>query len=708
MSRGIKLPDNPSEWGFKGKNFLLTIGIDDYQHWKPLHNAVKDVRDLTQMLTERYQFSSDDVVMLFNEAATEDQIRQTLLEVKRSISPEDNLILYFSGHGHYDLELDEGYWVPANARVGNPSDYISNSDVLKWVRAIKTHHTLIVVDSCFSGTLVSHSRSAILSEKYPSCRIFASGRKELVEDGAPGTNSPFAKALLSRLSRNTDRTLRASELIQAVTKVVESEAGQAPVEGRLKDAGDEGGEFVFHLKVTESDIWASVINSNSAEEYAKYIDYFPDGMYLLEAKTKLSELTDDSDWRNAMGRSSPAALTEYLEAHPRGKYYAEAFKKLEELEENDTWQSAKTKNAVTGYMDYLRKYPTGRFAGLARKNIDAHKNTLQQPEQELMEDELEDIQDGETKTVDRKTQFKEVMNEAEGLFAKLAYTDCIRKYEVALSLYQQHYVPDKRFIEQRIKSATTHLTYLEHLEDGKRAVTEGNYALALEFFKKARSVDDTPKIREWITHAEQKRRGDFQFTQVKGTVSGTQGDGKQKKKSSLKPLLWVLGVVVLGVIVVAVIAVVSSVNDLNHGLEVYEPAKSDLNYDPVVDSKSEDLITTREPAYVPPPKVSVRTLVSGTWNVHDRSFGGYSVAATGVLAPASWVFYKNGSLAYWENGVSVNGTWTLNEGSNSFTSVISIPNLGITAYISEIDDAYMTIVSTEMLGQFTNYLVRVD
>jgi hypothetical protein len=78
------------------------------------------------------------------------------------------------------------------------------------------------------------------------------------------------------------------------------------------------------------------------------------------------------------------------------------------------------------------------------------------------------------------------------------------------------------------------------------------------------------------------------------------------------------------------------------------------------------------------------------------------------LAPASWVFYKNGSLAYWENGVSVNGTWTLNEGSNSFTSVISIPNLGITAYISEIDDAYMTIVSTEMLGQFTNYLVRVD
>ena len=217
MERGIKLPQSPSEWGFKGENYLLIIGIDHYANWKPLHNAVKDIRDISRMLTERYQFEASHTISLIDDEATEDNIRQKLLDVKRSITPEDNLVILFSGHGHYDSDLDEGYWVPANARKDNPSDYISNSDVLKWIRAIKTHHTLLVVDSCFSGTLVSQSRSEVLSEKYPSCRIFASGRKELVDDGVPGTNSPFAKAILSRLSHNTDRVMRASELIQNVT-----------------------------------------------------------------------------------------------------------------------------------------------------------------------------------------------------------------------------------------------------------------------------------------------------------------------------------------------------------------------------------------------------------------------------------------------------------------------------------------------------------
>jgi len=718
MSRGIKLPEDPSEWGFKGKNYLLTIGIDAYAHWKPLNNAVRDVQDLTKMLTERYQFAPDEVMMLFNEEATEDNIRKTLLDVKRSMTPEDNLILYFSGHGHYDKELDEGYWVPANARVDRPSDYISNSDVLKWVRAIKTHHTLIVVDSCFSGTLVSQSRSAVLSEKYPSCRIFASGRKELVDDGAPGTHSPFAKAILSRLSHNTDRTLRASELIQAVTKVVESEAGQAPIEGRIKDAGDEGGEFVFHLKVTEGEIWESVVAANSAEEYAKYVDYFPDGKYILEARKKLSELTDEKDWSLALELSTPASLAEYLEGHPRGTHYAEAFSKLEELEENESWQNAKLRNAVTGYMEYLRKYPSGRFSGLARKNLDTLKASLQQPEQELVQDELENIDDGQIKTLDRKSEFKEVMNIAEGLFANMDYRECVEKYRTALSLFQPHYVPDKRFIEQRIKAAEKHLSYLENLEDGKRAVTDGNYALALEFFRKARSIDDTPKIREWITHAEKKLRGDFQFTPVGGNAKGPGVRQKKKKSGGLRVFFWTLGIAAILVIGFFVAAVISSINDKSDGFNDYTPANdasSSALSDDAGFSKDQAYNQTDVPDYedvksvaTSPAMTSVSPLVPGTWGVNDRYLGGYSMSAAGTLVPASWVFYNNGTLAYWEGGVAYYGSWTLTEGRGSFTSVISIPDIGITGYISEIDQYKMSIITTEMLGQVTNYLVRID
>src|SRR5690242_18178669 len=113
MERGIKLPQSPSEWGFKGENYLLMIGIDNYANWKPLHNAVKDVRDISKLLTERYQFEATHLISLIDDEATEDNIRQKLLEVKKNITPEDNLIVFFSGHGHYDEDLDEGYWVPS-------------------------------------------------------------------------------------------------------------------------------------------------------------------------------------------------------------------------------------------------------------------------------------------------------------------------------------------------------------------------------------------------------------------------------------------------------------------------------------------------------------------------------------------------------------------------------------------------------------------
>ncbi len=648
MERGIKLPQSPSEWGFKGENYLLTIGINQYANWKPLRNAVKDVQDISKMLTERYQFETAHSVSLIDDQATEDNIREKLMNVKRSITTEDNLIIIYSGHGYYDPDLDEGYWVPANARKDNPSDYISNSDVLKWIRAIRTHHTLMLVDSCFSGTLVSQSRSEVLSEKYPSCRIFASGRKELVDDGVPGTNSPFAKAILSRLSHNTDRVMRASELIQSVTRIVESEAGQAPIEGRIKDAGDEGGEFVFHLKVTEDEIWASVIDANTAEEYSKYVDYYPDGHHVLEAKTKLSQLTDEDDWKRAIELSSPESLTQYLEVHPRGAHNDDALGRLEELEENQAWQLAKTRNTVSAFMDYLRKYPSGRFETLAKKNLDSLKLSLKQHEQDLVSDELEGIKDVSDKTVDNKEQYKKLINDAEGFYAQMIYEKCINKYEEALTLFQNHYVPDRKFIEQRIASAKSRIGYVEFLDNGKEAVTAGNYTLALEYFKKAKNIDDTPKIREWIKHAELKQSGGIISPSVVNTPSIPVIINK-KKSSGISTLLWVLGFFILAIIVVVIYSVISSARDLNKGYD-YISTPSDVPS--TVQDESPATQNERSAIILP------SDIIWGSWKVTDT--GTYS---------AVWNFTSSGITIDYA-GVTYSGSWQV----LGFTLNVNVPN----------------------------------
>jgi uncharacterized caspase-like protein len=100
-----------------GKNYVLAIGIDAYEHWQPLSNAVKDAQEFVQVLTQQYQFEADEVFTLFNEQATEGRIYQAIREMKRRLEPRDNLVVYYSGHGHYDEEFDEGYWIPGECET---------------------------------------------------------------------------------------------------------------------------------------------------------------------------------------------------------------------------------------------------------------------------------------------------------------------------------------------------------------------------------------------------------------------------------------------------------------------------------------------------------------------------------------------------------------------------------------------------------------
>ncbi len=695
MERGIKLPQSTSEWGFKGENYLLIIGIDQYKHWKPLHNAVKDVRDISRLLTERYQFEPARVITLFDDEATEDNIRKTLLGIKKTITKEDNLVVFYSGHGCYDADLDEGYWVPANARKDNPSDYISNSDVLKWIRSIKTHHTLIVVDSCFSGTLVSQSRSEVLSEKYPSSRIFASGRKELVDDGVPGTNSPFAKAILGRLSYNTDRVLRASELIQNVTKAVESQAGQGPIEGRLRDAGDQGGEFVFHLKVTEEEIWNTVVNKNTAEEYSKYIEYYPDGRHVPAARSKLSELTDAEDWNRALELSTANSLTQYLEAHPRGIHNEDAISRLEELEEIDAWQLAKTRNSVSSLMDYLRKYPSGRFEAIARNKLENLKQDMKQPEQDRVHDELESLIDTSVSTKDNKDQYKKLINEAEGLFAQRAYEESIEKYQQALQLNESHFVPNKAFVFQRIDAAKKKIRYSDFQKDGNDALQIGNYDLALEYFKKAQSIEDSAQVRNNIELA--KRRGSILVPPPMPVVR------KEKKSTRTAAVMWTIAIIVFVSIVYGIYDAADNTN-----------ASASMATDPtnvIQDNSSPSgniAMTEEEPSAIVN-TVATAEMIYGSWIVTDRVIAGVSTAQIGTLIPASWVFHENNTVYYYLGNNTYSGTWysTGQDLSVTFPSIGNYPG-----YISEINGGSMVWVTTEvLLGSqvtVTNYLTQAN
>ncbi len=233
------------------KNYLIVIGIDKYSIWPQLNNAVADADSIKQILIKDYRFDPGNVTVLLNAQATRSNIYQVLRDHIEKISPRDNLMIYYSGHGYFDKLLSEGYWVPVDADTKDMSAYIPNSQVLKIIENINSQHTFLAVDACFSGSLFASASRGYSEhvEKYKSRWGLASGRLETVSDGAIGTNSPFAKGFMEFLVKNKDPKVPVSDLIQFVKKKVVEANEQTPVGNPLKGVGDEGGEFIFYRRL---------------------------------------------------------------------------------------------------------------------------------------------------------------------------------------------------------------------------------------------------------------------------------------------------------------------------------------------------------------------------------------------------------------------------------------------------------------------------
>jgi len=232
------------------KNHLLVIGVNNYVYWPKLNNAVKDATDIASVLMGKYNFEFSNVTVLKDEQATRSNIYNSLRSLIEKISQNDNLVIYFSGHGYFDDLLSEGYWIPVDAKVNSSGEYISNTEILKILGNINSQHTFLVADACFSGALFADSRRGYTDnvEKFRSRWGLASGRLEVVSDGSIGNNSPFAKRFIEYLQQTEKEKFAVSELVQYVKTQVAEDTNQTPIGNPLKALGDEGGEMVFYKK----------------------------------------------------------------------------------------------------------------------------------------------------------------------------------------------------------------------------------------------------------------------------------------------------------------------------------------------------------------------------------------------------------------------------------------------------------------------------
>jgi WD40 repeat protein len=239
-----------SEMLANAKNYLMVIGIDKYTSWPQLTNAVYDATSLTALLQQKYGFLPENTFTVLDSTATKQGVLDVFKKVVETVGVNDNLLIYYSGHGFFDNTFGEGYWIPVNGVKGQESDYIPNSTILQLMKRVNAKHTLLVADACFSGSLFEESNRGYIESvsQLRSRWAITSGRLEYVSDGAFGKHSPFNETILSILTNNTKDALPVSELLQQVKTEVANKTQQTPVGNPLKNAGDEGGEFIFRLK----------------------------------------------------------------------------------------------------------------------------------------------------------------------------------------------------------------------------------------------------------------------------------------------------------------------------------------------------------------------------------------------------------------------------------------------------------------------------
>lgn len=240
-----------------GNYYALIIGIDNYSgSWKALNNAVNDAKAVENILKAKYKFNNFKT--LYNEKANRTNIISSLEWLVANVKPDDNVFIYYSGHGEFKKSLNKGYWVPYGANTLSTSEYISNSDIQTFIKGIQSNHTLLVADACFSGDIFRGNTMSVPFENSPkyykkvhslkSRQAMTSGGLEPVMDGGQEGHSVFAYYLLKALKENNSDMMDASQVFGKLKIPVYNNSDQSPDFKPIGKSGDEGGQFIFMKK----------------------------------------------------------------------------------------------------------------------------------------------------------------------------------------------------------------------------------------------------------------------------------------------------------------------------------------------------------------------------------------------------------------------------------------------------------------------------
>jgi len=197
--------------------------LNRHEKLKDLKQSISDVKKIGNVLAKYYDFKIDTNSMNLGS----EEIREKLADYqKTTFNPQDQLLIYVSGHGIIPTGATNAAFTGVNYNY-NSSDYITIPELLDIIRGIDCKHVLFIVDACYSSTgyddfkgeskdtakvidrkgkeFGSQAKHDLINEleqesRLSSKRLITTSDEKTAESKTGNANSPFVNQIINILT----------------------------------------------------------------------------------------------------------------------------------------------------------------------------------------------------------------------------------------------------------------------------------------------------------------------------------------------------------------------------------------------------------------------------------------------------------------------------------------------------------------------------
>ncbi|HJQ23816.1 MAG TPA: caspase family protein [Blastocatellia bacterium] len=257
LAVAVQVADAAPPQEFRGKKYALIVGISKFRYTQPgfdnLQYADEDARAVQQFLLSSAggRFAAENVLLLTNEQATLERLREALSRFAVQPAAGDLLLIFFASHGGPDPSAEQNlYFLAHDSRLDDlAGTALPMPDLQRLLQQnVRARRVVMLVDTCHSAglgsvqarglrnNLINLYAERVLYREEGRAVITSSDINEDSLEGARwgGGHGVFTHFLLEGLQgkadRDGDRFITVAELFSYVRQRVqeETEAKQHP------------------------------------------------------------------------------------------------------------------------------------------------------------------------------------------------------------------------------------------------------------------------------------------------------------------------------------------------------------------------------------------------------------------------------------------------------------------------------------------------